>query len=102
MDPRAFRIGGAGAEIGEQVGRFQERARYAVRGCIGSYCAQRTAHHSRLTPADPQGMLDPGMSPAAAASRAPPIPIETDPRLGPAWDEWGGKPPPRGGGFSAP
>src|SRR5207302_8410632 len=46
-------------------------------------------------------MLDPGMSPDAAASRAPLIRIETDRRLGHEWDEWDGKPLPGGGDFSA-
>jgi hypothetical protein len=46
-------------------------------------------------------MLDPGMSPDTAASRAQLIRIETDRRLGHEWDEWDGKPLPGDGDFSA-
>jgi len=58
IDPRAFGVGGAGAEIREQVGlRFQERARYAVRGY--SRKLPRTAHRARFT-------LDTTMTPGDA------------------------------------
>jgi hypothetical protein len=42
------------------------------------------------------------MATAAESARAQLIRIETDRRLGHEWDEWDGRPLPRGGDFSAP
>jgi len=77
---------------------------YVVCHVHGSYHAPPTTHHSRLTPPAARVMLDPRMTADAAAPppRAQLIHIETDRRLGHEWDEWDGRPLPRGGDFSAP
>src|SRR5258705_9994316 len=53
-------------------------------------------------PAAPAPAAPPGLPTSAPAARAQLIHIEVDRRLGHEWDEWNGRPLPKGGDFSAP
>jgi len=53
-------------------------------------------------PAAPAPPDPPGLPTSAPAARAQLIHIEVDRRLGHEWDEWNGRPLPKGGDFSAP